>query len=242
MLDNNDIGIRSKQAANKPTCSQTLLDIQEGRRLVKHVHIGFLHTGQSNSETLKLTTRKEINVPVKHLLQLQGLHDLLEPLIADLTTLLDEGPDAALSSFDSFRDLIDILGFDDGLEIVLENLGEIVLQFRASEVSENFLPVRRVVVTAQIGLELARQNLERSTLSNTVGTDKTQDLTWSGHRKPVELEAVGGVPMGDLGLEIGRQINDVDGIEGTLLGADTTAYAKSFRDKGDLGLGSNFNA
>lgn len=43
---------------------------------------------------------------------------------------------------DSFGDLVDVLWLYDGLEVVLQDLGEIVLQLGASEISQDLLPVR----------------------------------------------------------------------------------------------------
>lgn len=48
----------------------------------------------------------------------------------------------------------------------------------------------------------------------------------------MELEAVGAIAMGNLTLEIGGQVDDRDGVERTLLGADTTTDAERLRDKG----------
>ena len=48
--------------------------------------------------------------------------------------------------------------------------------------------------------------------------------------------------MGDLGLEVGGQVDDVDGVEGALLRADTASYAQAFGDEGDLGAGVDFDA
>lgn len=47
--------------------------------------------------------------------------------------------------------------------------------------------------------------------------------------------------MGDLGIQVGGQVDDVDGAERTFLGTDTTSDAKTFRNEGDLGLGSDFD-
>ena len=58
----------------------------------------------------------------------------------------------------------------------------------------------------------------------------------------MKLETVGAVSVGDLRLEVGGQINDVDGVEGALLGTDTASYAQSLRDEGDLGGGVDFDA
>lgn len=58
----------------------------------------------------------------------------------------------------------------------------------------------------------------------------------------MELEAVGRVTVGDLGLEIGRQVDDVDGVERALLGADTASDTKALRDEGNLGIRRNLDA
>lgn len=57
----------------------------------------------------------------------------------------------------------------------------------------------------------------------------------------MELEAVGRVPVGDLGFQVGGQVDDVDGAERTLLGTDTTTDTQALGDEGDLGLGSHFD-
>jgi hypothetical protein len=41
----------------------------------------------------------------------------------------------------------------------------------------------------------------------------------------MQLEAVGAIAVGDLRLEVGGQVDDVDGIKWALLGTDTTANA-----------------
>lgn len=53
----------------------------------------------------------------------------------------------------------------------------------------------------------------------------------------MELEAVGGIAMGDLALEVGGQVDNGDGAEGAALGADTTTNAQLFGDEGDARLG-----
>lgn len=46
--------------------------------------------------------------------------------IVHLRATLDKTSDGLDRALDRFRDLIDILGFDDSFEIVLENLCEVV--------------------------------------------------------------------------------------------------------------------
>lgn len=120
-------------------------------------------------------------------------------------------------------------------------MASLTLQLRSTEVLQDLLPVRRVLISAQVGLELARQNLQRSTLANTIGSDETQDLTRSGHGQTVQFEAVGGVAVGDLALEVGGQVDDLDGVEGALLRADTASDAQALTDEGDLAVGVDFD-
>jgi hypothetical protein len=47
--------------------------------------------------------------------------------------------------------------------------------------------------------------------------------------------------MGDLSLEVGGQIDNVDGVEGAFFRADTATDAKTFRDEGDSGLRRDLN-
>jgi hypothetical protein len=58
----------------------------------------------------------------------------------------------------------------------------------------------------------------------------------------MQLEAVRRVSMRDLGLEVGGQIDDVDGVEGTFLRADTATDAEALRNEGDLGRVGHFDA
>ncbi len=104
---------------------------------------------------------------------------------------------------------------------------------------DNILPIRRVVESSQVRLELAAQNLEGRALADTVGSNQTQNVAGSGHGKAVELEAVGGIAVGDLALEVRGQVDNGDGAKGATLGADTTTDAQLFRDEGDARLGSH---
>lgn len=118
--------------------------------------------------------------------------------------------------------MIDILRLDECLQIVLEDLGEVVLQLRATEVFENLLPVRGIldgkyigdgarepqeqthIVAAKVRFQFSGEDLECSTLANTVGTNKPEYLAWSRGRKPMELEGVCGVTVRDLRFQVCR--------------------------------------
>jgi hypothetical protein len=99
------------------------------------------------------------------------------------------------------------------------------LQLRATEILQNLLPIGRIIVPAQVGLQLATENLQSCTLSDTIRADQSQNLARTGHGQSMQLEAVGRVSMRDLSLEVRRQVDDVDGIEWAFLRADTTSYA-----------------
>ena len=96
-------------------------------------------------------------------------------------------------------------------------------------------------MTAKIGLELSTEDLQRSTLANTVGSDQAENLPRAGHRKPMKLETVGSITVRDLTFEVGWQVDDGDGVEWTLLGADTTTDTERLGDEGQAGLGGDFN-
>ena len=59
---------------------------------------------------------------------------------------------------------------------------------------------------------------------------------------PVKLEGVGAVAMRSGGLEVLGQVDDLDGLEGALLHADTTTDAQLLGDGGELVLLGDFDA
>ena len=161
--------------------------------------------------------------------------------VVHLSASIDQIANLSDVALDSLRDLIDILRFHNRLQVVLQDFGKVVLQLRATEIFQNLLPVRGVVIATQIGLQLATEDLESRAFANTICSDKTQDLAGAGHRKPMELEAVGRVPVRHFDIEVGRQVDNMDGPERTLFRADTATDAETFRDEGNLGIGSDLN-
>lgn len=57
----------------------------------------------------------------------------------------------------------------------------------------------------------------------------------------MELEAVGGIAMCDLGFEVRWQVDDVDCSEWAFLGADTASYAQGLGDESDFRVGGDFD-
>jgi hypothetical protein len=101
-------------------------------------------------------------------------------------------------------------------------------------VLENFLPIRGIlhadvsnelrivrryllthIVAPKVGLEFPCQNFEGRALADAVGTDQTQDLTWSWGRKSMQLERVGCVSMRNLCIEVRREVDNCDRFEWT---------------------------
>ena len=71
------------------------------------------------------------------------------------------------------------------------------------------------VVSAQVGLEFSSKDFERCALSDTISPDKAENLSRSGCGKPMKLESVGSISVGNFGLEIGGKIDDGNGFKGT---------------------------
>jgi hypothetical protein len=118
----------------------------------------------------------------------------------------------------------------------------LTLQFGATEIFQDLLPVGRIVVPSQVWLKFATEYFECCALSNSICSYKTKHLPWSRSRQPVKFEAVGRITMSDFGLQVCRQIDDVDGAEGALLGADTATDTEPFGYVGNFGLWGDLNA
>lgn len=121
----------------------------------------------------------------------------------------------------------------------------------------------------EVGLELAREDLECGRLADTVRADEAEDLARARRGQSMELERVGRVAVRHLRLEVGRQVDDVDRLkrapvrvgqasawqlmrcwgrekrerhEDALLGADTAADAELLRDERNLGRRRDLDA
>ena len=92
-------------------------------------------------------------------LQVEGVDHLRQNLLLVLGG--EDGLDGAL---DGARDVVDVLRLDDRADVVLQHLGEVVLQLAAAEVRENVRPGRLVFEIPEVWLQLPRQNLQRRRL------------------------------------------------------------------------------
>lgn len=78
---------------------------------------------------------------------------------------------------------------------------------------QNLLPFRWIIVSSKIGLEFSRKDFEGGGFSNTVRSDQTEDLTWTRGWESMQFEGVGIVSVGNVGFEIGGQVENLDGFE-----------------------------
>lgn len=163
MLDGDDIVGRLEEGTDDSRRVQTLLDIEVRRRLVEHVaierdvfrqrtlrggmgrwkrdsHISVLHAGHTDREPLQLSSRQLADLALHNDIEIQRVDDLVE--VRQLLLRIEHLPDS-LFSFDRARDVIDVLRLDEGFNVVFEDLGEVVLELRSTEVLEDLLPVRR---------------------------------------------------------------------------------------------------
>jgi hypothetical protein len=187
--------------------------------LVEHVDVRLLDHGHGDGEPLELPAGEVLDGPVDDEAEVEGLdHGVKEP---PLVLLDDQVPDGAL---DGLGDGVDVLRLDHGLDVVLQHLCEVVLELRAAEVQQHLAPVGRGVEPPQVGLELARQDLERRALADAVDPDEPQHLPWPRHGQPVQLEAVGPVPVRRLLGKVARKTDDLDRLERALFHADLIFY------------------
>lgn len=132
MLDDDDVAVGSKQAADQTTGGETLLDIQEGGRLVEHVDVGLLDANHADSETLKLTAGQEVDVTVPDNVKLKSLSDLFESVLTNVASCGDEVANGSVDLLlERLGNLVDVLRLCDGLEVVLEDFREVVCYFLA---------------------------------------------------------------------------------------------------------------
>lgn len=136
-------------------------------------------------------------------------------------------------AFDRAWYVIDVLRFNERLEVILQDFGEVILQFGSAKVFQDLLPVGWIldgqgligtfekvgtdfayIISAQVGLEFSSKNFERCALSDTISSDETENLPRSGCGEPMKLESVGCIPVGDLRLEVGGKIDDGNSFKG----------------------------
>ncbi len=67
-------------------------------------------------------------------------------------------------------------------------------------------------------------------------------MAGTGRGQAMQLERVGPEAVRGVLVQVARQVDDVNGLEGTLLDADAAADAELLADEGDLGVGRHLDA
>ena len=211
MLDDDDVIRRSDQASDGPSSSETLSDIKIRRWLVKHVDVGLPNTGNSNGESLQLPSRKLSDLSILQSLELEVRLQLVP--IWQLRLFVEHLLHRHVGHLDTPRKLVDVLRLYDSHDVVFKDFGEEVLKLGPAEIFQYLSPFWRVIVSTEIGFELAGKDFDRGGLADTVRTDETEDLAGPWCRETMEFERICGVTMGDVGAQVGRKIEDLDGFK-----------------------------
>ena len=179
MLHHDDVHARLvlQHGANHLGGAQTLLHIQVGGRLVVHVHVRLGDGGHCDRETLQLAARQLVDVAAQEMIQLELVAHALQH--AALVARLEE---LAHLPAEVLRNEIDVLDLHLRHQVVHEDALQVVLQVAAAVVLQNVLPVGGIQEVAEIGLQLAGENLavtahykkhlQRRRLADTVGSDE----------------------------------------------------------------------
>ena len=96
---------------------------------MKKVLISFLNADHSTGKSLQFSSGKILHLPPLHFQEIQTRAHLVLPL--QLILLVQQ---CLHGTFHRLRDLIHVLRLNDGFQVVLKDLGEIILQLAAPEV------------------------------------------------------------------------------------------------------------
>ena len=230
VLDDDDELIALQQVPDRASSVQPLLHIEVGAGLVEHEDVGILDAHHGAGEPLKFSSGQVLDVPVLHLEEVEDVAHL--SLVLQLILLVKQTLNTAL---DGAGNLVNVLRLNHSLQVIFQDLGEVVLKLAPPEVSQNLCPIRRLLITSQVGFLLARQDLQGGGLPDTIGANKPENFArpWDG--QPVQLEGVGGVSVGGALVQVGGQVDDRHSLEGTFLDTDAATDAQTLRNGGNPG-------
>jgi hypothetical protein len=78
----------------------------------------------------------------------------------------------------------------------------------------------------QIGLGLASKDFKSGGLANSICSNQTQDFSSSGDGQSMQFELISSVAMGSILFQVLGQVDDLQGIHGTLFHADAATNTK----------------
>lgn len=98
----------------------------------------FSDARHENRESLKFSPRQLCDFPLEQFMELKLNNEVSELILR--ITFFDDIPDLSLHCF---RNVVNVLWLGHCLYLVFHHLDEIILEFAASEVCDDFLPFRR---------------------------------------------------------------------------------------------------
>ena len=153
VFDTDDVVAVCEKLTDACSGLDSLADIEVRRGLINHIHICLLDSNEGNAETLQFTSRKFFNTALKNTGEIKILNELIH-----LVTLALCSKMIVHCSMQHLLNLVNILGFNNSLEMIFKHLCEVILEFTASEVCENILPIWRIAEFAKIWLQLSCKN------------------------------------------------------------------------------------
>ena len=137
-------------------------------------------------------------------------------------------------SFNMLWDSINILWLRPRLYISFQHRFKVILQRTSSIVSQYLLPLGWVVISTQIRFNFLRQYRKSGRFTNTVLTNKPQNLLNSRLRKSMKLKRVTMETMSSVFIEILWQINNLNRIHRASLNAQPTTNTKILVNFGNV--------
>ena len=136
-----------------------------------------------------------------------------------------------LANFFLFRHRIDILNLDKCLQVILQHPSEVLLEFWATEVFDNSLPLGGLSEVTQVGPHVVTQDAEGCWLADTIRAYETENLAYTGRRESVQLEAISAISVSHLSFKALGKVDDFDGPEWAALDAHTTTVTQVLWDE-----------
>jgi hypothetical protein len=193
-----------------------------GGNLVEKVEVGVPGECRGQRDPLEFTAREGVDVLVDHRADREPVDQLREG-----TALVGPLEQGAGRPVELAGDLVDVLWLAGDGHVAVPHRLEIVLEGSPAVLLEYVGPVGFVTDAAEVGVEFAGEDTDGGGLSDPVGAENPRHLALLGGREAVEAERVLAVAVNRLVVQLLREIDDLDGVEGALLDADATGFAEA---------------
>ncbi len=208
---------------DQPRDGHALADVQIGGDLVEEVKVRVPGQCGGGRDPLEFPTGEVVDRLVEHRPDRQSLDQFLER-----AALVGSSQEFLGGAVELVGDPVDVLWLARDRHLAVPDCGDVVLEFGATERLQHLVPVRGVVVAAEVGHHLARQRVDGGGLTDPVGAQDTGDLALLGNRQAVQREGVLAEPVGRLLGQFLGQVDDLDGVERALLDADPAGLPQAY--------------